>query len=75
MASNSSAPNTSTISAEMHVIADLVERQTERVASLAAPFAGTDRDDIVVTVHEAERQLLMASRALRRAIKSIERSV
>lgn len=57
---------------ELHVIADTIERQRERVGALAEPYLGTDREDIVTTVHEAERQLLMALRALRRAIKTIE---
>lgn len=58
---------------ELGVIADNVERQRDRVAGLAEPFLGTDRDDVVTTVHEAERQLLLASRALRRAIKTLDR--
>jgi hypothetical protein len=57
---------------ELHVIADTIERQRERVGAIAEPFLGTDRDDVVTTVHEAERQLLMAIRALRRAIKTLE---
>lgn len=57
---------------ELHVIVDTVERQRERVAAVAEPFLGSDREDIVTTVHEAERQLLMAIRAMRRAIKTLE---
>ena len=57
---------------ELHVIADTIERQRERVAAMAEPFLGTEREDVVVTVQEAERQLLMAVRALRRAIKTLE---
>jgi len=63
----------SSASAELEVIADTIERQRDRVAGVAEPFLGTEREDIVTTVHEAERQLLMASRALRRAIKTLER--
>jgi hypothetical protein len=59
--------------AELSVIADLIERQRDRVTAIAEPFLGTDREDVVTTVHEAERQLLMASRALNRAIKTLER--
>lgn len=65
------APDTSTISAELQVVADLVERQRDRVGALAEPFMGTERDDIVSVVREAERQLLMAGRALRRAVRAI----
>ena len=56
---------------ELSVIADTVDRQRERVGAIAEPFLGTERADVVTTVHEAERQLLMASRALRRAIKTL----
>ena len=43
------------------------------MAGVAEPFLGTEREDIVTTVHEAERQLAIATRALRRAIKTLER--
>ena len=66
-----SADPTSTAN-ELHVIVDMIERQRERVGSLAEPFLGSDREDVITTVHEAERQLLMAARALRRAIKTLE---
>ena len=65
-------PDASRVAAELNVIADTIERQRERVGSLAHPFLGTDREDVVSTVHEAERQLLMASRALRRALRTLE---
>ncbi|MDJ0770400.1 MAG: hypothetical protein QNJ12_16510 [Ilumatobacter sp.] len=60
-------------SAELHVIADTVERQRERVAAIAEPFLGTEREDVVTAVHEAERQLHVAARALRRALKTLDR--
>lgn len=66
------SPDASRVAAELDVIADTIERQRERVGSLAHPFLGTDREDIVSTVHEAERQLLMASRALRRALRTLQ---
>ena len=47
-------------------------RHRDRVAAVAEPFRGTEREDVVTTVHEAERQLLMAIRALRRAIKTLD---
>ncbi len=65
-------PDPRTAAAALHVITDNVEHQRERVASIAEPFLGTDREDVVTTVHEAERQLLMAARALRRAIRTLE---
>ena len=64
-------PDPTTAVNELSVIADTIERQRERVGAIAEPFLGTDRDDVVTTVHEAERQLLMASRALRRAIRTL----
>ena len=66
-----SAPDPTSATTELTVIADTVERQRDRVAAIAEPFLGTEREDVVTTVHEAERQLLMASRALRRAIKTL----
>ena len=54
--------------AEIAVMADTIERHRERVASLATPFLGTQRDDVVTSIQEAERQLLIAARALRRAL-------
>ena len=62
-----------TAAAELHVIADTVERQRERVAAVATPFLGSEREDIAAMVFEAERQLLIATRALRRAITTLER--
>jgi hypothetical protein len=56
----------------MHVIADTLERQRDRIAAIAEPFLGTDREDVVTAVLEAERQLMMASRSLRRAIKTLD---
>ncbi len=66
-------PDPTSAAAELHVIADTVERQRERVASIAEPYLGTEREDVITAVHEAERQLLIATRALRRAIKALER--
>lgn len=69
----STGPVPASAAAELHVIADTVERQRERVAAIAEPYIGTEREDVVTTVHEAERQLLIATRTLRRAIKTLER--
>lgn len=65
-------PDPTSAAAELHVIADTVERQRERVAAIAEPYLGTEREDVIATVHEAERQLLIATRSLRRAIKTLE---
>lgn len=68
----SAGPDPSSAAAELHVIADTIERQRDRVAGIAEPYLGTEREDVVSTVHEAERQLHIATRALRRAIKTLE---
>lgn len=73
MTQRPTGPDPASASAELHVIADTLDRQRDRVAAVAEPFLGTEREDIVTTVHEAERQLLIAARALRRAIKTLER--
>lgn len=70
--SRSTGPDPTSAAAELHVITDTVERQRDRVAAIAEPYLGTEREDVVTTVHEAERQLLIAARALRRAIKTLE---
>jgi hypothetical protein len=64
---------TTSAAAELAVMADTLERHRERVAALVTPFLGTEREDVVTSIHEAERQLMIAARALRRAIKSLER--
>lgn len=65
------SPDSTSAANELMVIVDTIERHRERVAAVAEPFLGTEREDVVTTVHEAERQLLMAVRALRRAIKTL----
>ena len=50
-------------------MADTVGRYRQRVAGLAEPYLGTEREDIVAAVYEAERQLRGAERALQRALK------
>jgi hypothetical protein len=65
--------DTASAAAELAVIADTIERHRERVAALVTPFLGTEQEDVVISIHEAERQLMIAARALRRSIKSLER--
>jgi hypothetical protein len=66
-------PDPASATAELHVIVDTLERQRDRVAAAAEPFLGTEREDVVTSVHEAERQLRIAIRTLQRAIKTLER--
>jgi hypothetical protein len=63
------AGSTESTAAELAAIADNVAQYRGRVAGLAEVWVGTDRDDIVSAVHEAERQLRTAERTLNRAIK------
>lgn len=67
------SPDPASASAELSVIADTIERHRERVAALTEPFLGTERDDVMTVLHEADRQLQMATRTLRRAIKTLAR--
>ncbi|MCU0260090.1 MAG: hypothetical protein MUE78_03640 [Ilumatobacteraceae bacterium] len=61
-------PDSST-SAELAALAETVGRSRDRVAGLAEPYLGTERDDVVSAVYEAERQLAGAERAIRRALR------
>jgi hypothetical protein len=69
----SQSSDAASTAAEMRVVADTIERHRERVGALAVPFLGTDREDVVAAIHEAERQLLIAVRTLRRTIKTLEK--
>jgi hypothetical protein len=62
-------PDPSSTAAELAAIADHTGRARERVAGLAEPYLGTEREDIVAAIYEAERQLRGAERALQRALK------
>lgn len=52
---------------------DALERLRDQAAAVAEPFLGTEREDIVAAVHEAERQILIAVRTMQRAMKALER--
>jgi len=64
--------STESVAAELAAIADNVAQYRARVATLAEPFVGTERDDLVTAIHEAERQLRNAERCVLRAIKAAE---
>lgn len=64
------AASTESTAAELVTIADNIGEYRARVAALAEAHLGTDRDDFVGAIHEAERQIRVAERGLRRAIKS-----
>jgi hypothetical protein len=64
------AGSTESTAAELAAIADNVAQYRSRVAGLAEPFIGTERDDLVTAIHEAERQLRNAERCLIRALRT-----
>jgi hypothetical protein len=64
------ARSTESTTTELATIADNIGQYRSRVAALAELHIGTDRDDFVSAIHEAERQLRMAERGLARAIKT-----
>jgi hypothetical protein len=66
------AGSTESTAAELAAIADNVAQYRSRVAGLAEPWIGTERDDVVTAIHEAERQLRNAERTLIRAIKACD---
>ncbi len=63
------SPTTETTIAELNVLVEQMERYRERVGGLAVPHLGTDREDLVAVIYEAERAVLSAARTLRRAAK------
>ncbi|RLE21011.1 MAG: hypothetical protein DRJ50_09840 [Actinobacteria bacterium] len=62
--------STESTAAELATIADKIGQYRGRVADLAEPFVGAGRDDLVVAIHEAERQLRNAERSLIRALRA-----
>jgi hypothetical protein len=64
-------PDASRIAAELSVVADAIDRYCDRVASIAEPYLGSERDDLVTILHEAERQLRIAARVLHRTVHTI----
>ena len=64
------APPSASTATQLATIADHVDDYRGRVADLAEPFEGTERDDLAVSIREAERQLRSAVRALQRAARS-----
>ena len=63
-----SSPVEST-AAELASIADNVDQYRRRVGDLAERFVGSDRDDLLAAIHEAERLLRSAERGLTRALR------
>lgn len=51
------------------MLADGINGYRSRIAGLAEPLVGTPADDLISALHEAERALKTAHRALERAVK------
>lgn len=66
-----SGPTEST-AAELAAIGDNVAQYRSRVADLADRFVGTERDDVIAAIHEAERQLRNAERTIVRALRVLD---
>jgi hypothetical protein len=64
--------STGSTAVELATIAENVGQYRRRVADLAEPWLGSDRDDLVTAIHEAERQLRSAERTLRRAARAAD---
>ncbi len=67
-----STGSTGSTAVELATIADNVGQYRRRVADLAEPWIGSDRDDLVTAIHEAERQLRNAERTLLRAARAAD---
>lgn len=73
----SSDPRIETIAAELSSIADSLGNHRARVAALAEGLSsdggttgGSDREDLVTAIYEAERSLIGAERLVRRAVRT-----
>lgn len=64
------AVSTESTAHELATIADNIGQYRSRVAALAERHVGTERDDFVAAIHEAERQIRSAERGLVRAVKA-----
>ena len=60
-----------TTAAELSALADSLERTRDRVGQLVEPYLGTEREDVVAALLEAEREVRSAARALQRALKAV----
>jgi hypothetical protein len=63
-----STPSTAT-AAELSAAAEAIGSYRRRVGDLAGPYLGTERDDLVSAIYEAERSLRTAERLLERALR------
>lgn len=66
------SPSAESTATQLATFADTLADYRRRVADLAEPFVGSERDDLVTAIHEAERQLRNAERALIRATRAAQ---
>jgi len=66
------SPSAESTATQLATFADTLADYRRRVADLAEPFIGSERDDLVTAIHEAERQLRNAERSLVRAARAAE---
>jgi len=55
--------------AELSAAVEAVASYRQRVAALVGTHLGTEREDLVAAIYEAERALRTAERVLQRAVK------
>lgn len=55
--------------AELSAAVEAVGSYRRRVGALVSPYLGTEREDLVAAIYEAERALRTAERTLQRALK------
>jgi hypothetical protein len=61
--------STTATAAELSAAAEAIGGYRRRVGDLVAPYLGTERDDLVSAIYEAERSLRTAERLIQRALK------
>jgi hypothetical protein len=61
----------SATAAELSAAADAIGGYRQRVGDLARPYLGSERDDLVSAIYEAERSLRTAERLIQRALKVV----
>jgi hypothetical protein len=67
-----SSSATTATAAELSAAAEAIGGYRQRVAALVGPHLGTEREDLVDAIYEAERALRSAERVLQRAVKVAE---
>ena len=63
-----------TTAAELGAAAEAIAGYQQRIGRLGEGFTPGDRDDLVSAIHEAERSLEVAEKAIRRAIRLASRA-